>query len=281
MPWPGRDSIVSSPPTSSARSRMPPIPRPRSDSSKAKPRPSSATSSSTPPSASRRSRTSIRLGAAVAGGVGERLLGDPVDDQLGVVAEVGEVALDLELGVDLAPARAARPGRRSPPPGRGRRARSGAAGGRGRAARASPGWRALWSRRARASSSGGAASRAASSRSSSPVSDWLTSSWRSRATRARSSSWACSAAEPARRRSASSRRIIRRKASSIRSTSSVSPTPSIEAGEGGAGLERSTFSISSIRSSSGRSRRRSRVSASISATTTSASPITKRVMSQA
>jgi hypothetical protein len=31
-----------------------------------------------------------------------------------------------------------------------------------------------------ASSSGGAASRAASSRSSSPVSDWLTSSWRSR-----------------------------------------------------------------------------------------------------
>ena len=86
-----------------------------------------------------------------------------------------------------------------------------------------------------ASSSGGAASRAASSRSSSPVSDWLTSSWRSRATRARSSSWACSAAEPARRRSASSRRIIRRKASSIRSTSSVSPTPSIEAGRSGPG----------------------------------------------
>ncbi len=41
------------------------------------------------------------LGAGVAGGVGERLLGDPVDDQLGVVAEVGEVALDLDrrLGV--------------------------------------------------------------------------------------------------------------------------------------------------------------------------------------
>ena len=45
VPRPGRDSIVSSPPTSSARSRIPAIPRPRSDSSKAKPRPSSATSS--------------------------------------------------------------------------------------------------------------------------------------------------------------------------------------------------------------------------------------------
>src|SRR3954447_5953827 len=41
-------------------------------------------------------------GTAVAGGVGERLLGDAVDDQLGVVAEVGEVALDLEVRVDLA-----------------------------------------------------------------------------------------------------------------------------------------------------------------------------------
>ena len=107
-----------------------------------------------------------------------------------------------------------------------------------------------------ASSSGGAASRTASSRSSRPVSDWFTSSWRSRATRARSSSWARSAAEPARRRSASSRRIIRRKASSIRSTSSVSPTPSIEAGRSGPGRLRSTFSISSIRSSSGAKRRR-------------------------
>ena len=43
-------------------------------------------------------------GAAVAGGVGERLLGDPVDDQLGVVAELGEVAVGRELGLDLAPA---------------------------------------------------------------------------------------------------------------------------------------------------------------------------------
>ena len=45
-PW-SRDRvglIVSSPPISSARSRIPAIPRPRSDSSKAKPRPSSATS---------------------------------------------------------------------------------------------------------------------------------------------------------------------------------------------------------------------------------------------
>src|SRR5262249_19017019 len=60
VPAPGRDSIVSSPPTSSARSRMPAIPRPRWDSSKAKPRPSSETVSSTPPSGSRRSAASAR-----------------------------------------------------------------------------------------------------------------------------------------------------------------------------------------------------------------------------
>ena len=77
------------------------MPRPRSDSSKAKPRPSSATSSSTPPSSRRAQRHLDPAGAAVAGGVGERLLGDPVDDQLGVVAEVGEVALGAELGLDL------------------------------------------------------------------------------------------------------------------------------------------------------------------------------------
>ncbi len=40
-------------------------------------------------------------GTAVAGRVGERLLGDSVDDQLGVVVEVGEVAFHCELGLDL------------------------------------------------------------------------------------------------------------------------------------------------------------------------------------
>ena len=58
-------------------------------------------------------------------------------------------------------------------------------------------------------SSGGAFSRIASSRSSSPVSDWLTSSCRSRAIRARSSSCASRAALEARRRSASSRSSMR------------------------------------------------------------------------
>ena len=43
---------------------------------------------------------------------------------------------------------------------------------------------------------------------------------------------------------------MRRKASSIRATSSVSPTPSIESGSG-PGVLRSTFSISSISVSSG------------------------------
>ncbi len=49
---------------------------------------------------------------------------------------------------------------------------------------------------------------------------------------------------------------MRRKASSIRATSSVSPTPSIERGRIGPGRLRSTFSISSISFSSGAKRRR-------------------------
>ena len=36
---------------------------------------------------------------AVAGGVGQRLLGDPVEDELRVVVEVGEVALGAQLGL--------------------------------------------------------------------------------------------------------------------------------------------------------------------------------------
>ena len=144
----------------------------------------------------RRRRTSIRLGAAVAGGVGERLLGDPVDDQLDVVVEVGEVARRRR-------ARASSPGRASCstwPAIAAARPRSSSAVGRSwRASESSS--RIAWLASAlvsasSASSSGGAASRTASSRSSRPVSDWLTSSWRSRATRARSSSWARRAAEP-------------------------------------------------------------------------------------
>ena len=108
-----------------------------------------------------------------------------------------------------------------------------------------------------ASSSGGAASRAASRRSSRPVSDWLTSSCRSRATRARSSSCAAQrgAARPPplgleplassagrRARSAPPPRSRRRRRSS--------------AGRTGPGRLRSTFSISSISRSSGARRRR-------------------------
>jgi hypothetical protein len=56
---------------------------------------------------------------------------------------------------------------------------------------------------------------------------------------------------------------MRRKASSRRSTSSVSPTPSIELGRRDPGRERSTFSIWSIRSSSGAKRRRSRITLAV------------------
>ncbi len=48
--------------------------------------------SSTPPSSAAQAYRDA-AGAGVAGGVVERLLGDPVDDQLRVVAEVGEVTL--------------------------------------------------------------------------------------------------------------------------------------------------------------------------------------------
>src|SRR3954447_9256365 len=41
-------------------------------------------------------------GGAMAGGVGERLLGDPIDDELGVAAEIRKVAVDHETGLDLA-----------------------------------------------------------------------------------------------------------------------------------------------------------------------------------
>ena len=92
VPSPGRDSIVSSPPTSRARSRIPAIPRPRSDSSKAKPRPSSATVELDPVRRGQQ-RHVDPLRAAVAGRVRERLLGDAVDDELNVAVEVGEVAI--------------------------------------------------------------------------------------------------------------------------------------------------------------------------------------------
>ncbi len=58
---------------------------------------------------------------------------------------------------------------------------------------------------------------------------------------------------------------MRRKASSIRSTCSVSPTPSIDSGSAAAGRLRSTFSMSSISWSSGAKRWRCRSSAAASA----------------
>ena len=64
---------------------------------------------------------------------------------------------------------------------------------------------------------------------------------------------------------------MRRKASSIRATSSVSPTPSMEAGRVGPGRLRSTFSISSISVSSGANRRRRRTRLTASASATAAS----------
>ena len=189
--FPAATRSAKSPPTSSARSRMPPIPSPRPVWSKVKPRPSSATLSATAvalaaqgrPARARRPSGGPRS-RAPPGRRGRRRAGRPA-------GSVAELALGLEARPRPRPGGRARArGRRAPPRGRGRRAPSGAAG-----ARASSSSCIAWLASARISasspaSSGGAFSRAASRRSSKPVSDWLTSSWRSRATRARSSSWA-------------------------------------------------------------------------------------------
>ena len=176
----------------------PRCPSPPSDSSKAKPRPSSPTSqldAAIFPAL----RSAPRCASAPAwrAALDERLLGDPVDDQLGVVAEVGEVA----LGDRTPPRSRPRPSCSTWPGDRRRQAevvergRAQLAGEREQLAHRLVGERlglgqlGLQLRRRRLA-------RPPRGAAAAPVSDWLTSSWRSRATRARSSSWACSAALP-------------------------------------------------------------------------------------
>ena len=158
-----------------------------------KPRPSSLTASSMP-SASRVERARGSGPPRVLGGVRERLLRHAVGDELHVHGHVRELPGSLEARrlsrffaqlVDQRRERGleAEVVERGGPQGAGQRQQL-----LHRLVRQRLGLgqlaRELGRRRARA---------AASRRSSSPVSDWLTSSWRSRATRARSSSWARSA----------------------------------------------------------------------------------------
>ena len=129
------------------------------------------------------------LGSRMADGVRERLLGDPVDDQLRVAGQVSELAGRPRSSSRGSPGRSSS---RTWPASAALSPRSSSAVGRSwRASVSSSCIARLASPRISASSaasSGGAFSRAASSRSRRPVSDWLTSSWRSRAMRARSSS---------------------------------------------------------------------------------------------
>ena len=195
-------------------------------------------------------------GVRVADGVRERLLGDPVDDQLDVLRQ-GTELLGLEPRLDPALAgelaHVARQRRLEPEVVERRRAQLARQGEQllHRLVGERPDLGEL------GGELGGAFSRAASSRSSRPVSDWLTSSWRSRATRARSSSCAASAALEARRRSASSRSSIRAKAWCSRATSSGSAGVPI-ALRFAPGRERSARSIWSTSCSSGWKRRWSR-----------------------
>ena len=82
VPLPGRESISSVPPTSSARSRMPDRPRPLPSSANAKPDAVVGDLQRGRASRSGSRLTSMRVGARVAGGVHERLLRDPVDHHL-------------------------------------------------------------------------------------------------------------------------------------------------------------------------------------------------------
>ena len=172
------------------------------------PRPSSSTSSRGRPPASS-SRTSARVRAGVAGDVGQRLLGDAVEHELRVGAELGQpgldVHVDLELGVlgDALAEHAQRAGQaevveRLGPQPAGDPAHLLEAAARGllrlqHAARAT------------------ARARRAATRpscSTTPVSVWPTPSWSSCATRSRSPSCAASARPTLSRRSASRRSSI-------------------------------------------------------------------------
>ena len=123
-----------------------------------------------------------------------------------------------------------------------------AVAGRGRRARSGRSWRAscsssfiAWftsrfSSPSSSASSGGAECESASSRSRIAVSAWFTSSWRSRASRRRSSSWARSTSRPLRRRSSSIRdeHAAERAASRPTSSASCGSVGSVElAGRGG------------------------------------------------
>ena len=86
-------------PISTARSRIPRTPPP-SVAPRGQPGPSSSTSSvGRPPTSS--SRTSARLAPGVAGDVGQRLLGDAVEHELGVAAEVRQAGLDVHVDLEL------------------------------------------------------------------------------------------------------------------------------------------------------------------------------------
>ena len=92
--------------------------------------PSSSTSSRGRPPASS-SRTSARLAPRVAGDVGQRLLGDAVEHELGVAAELRQAGLDVDVDARARSARRrARRARAARSPGRGRRAPPAAAGAR-------------------------------------------------------------------------------------------------------------------------------------------------------
>ena len=197
VPPPGVETISRRPPASIARSRMPSRPEPPSRSRSGGE--AVAVVDDRHRAAARRcSPSTVTLTVArvgVARDVRQRLLHDAVDDELLDLAEQRPRPVGGEARRD-APALAERRDLRAQggQRGRGRRARRGAARGPGRAARPSPGRRAAGSRRAPRRSSGGACSAVAARRSETAASAWLTSSCRSRATRARSASWARSTA---------------------------------------------------------------------------------------
>ena len=208
------------------------------------------------------------------GDVRQPLLHDAVDDELLVAVElVDRAGADVEVGADL----------RAPGELVGLRAQ-----GRGQAVVVERGGAQLarqaqqlliacvataWVSRSSSCSLGGASCIVASSRSSTPVSAWLASSCRSRARRARSASWACRTALAVRARSASRRRSMRSKAECRRATSALSGSGIVGRAEPG---RKSTASMASMTSPSGRKRRRRTIALTSTVASTAATSTRKR-----
>ena len=227
---PGEDSMVSRPPTSPTRSRMPAIPSdPRPHPSGSNPLPSSSTTTTADAAFAHKGDADVS-GGCVLDDVRQRLLHDPVEDRLGLGRGV---FTEARRDVDGRP-RGRRDGRREPldrgyEPEVVERARPGST------ARRRTSWSVATTRSRRSAASARASSLSTASSSwPSPrridASAWPVSSWSSRASRARSSS----RASTTRRRESRPTRSERSTAIAARDTSDSAKRTSASSKRGSA-----------------------------------------------